>query len=137
MVISRPTPPLPVVDRVMQIQLLTGQHFAQTAGIRPTINTLFDPEMNIVLGTGYLRLLIDRFGDLRTALAAYHVGPTEIGRRIVENESFSDRYGREIRQRETFFTAMPRPAAPAPTPAAEAAVDAPKPTVVTASAVQG
>jgi soluble lytic murein transglycosylase-like protein len=70
---------------------------------------LFDPETNILLGTGYLRLLLDRFGNLRTALAAYHVGPTEIERRVVAREPFSDRYGSEIRRREVFFTLATQP----------------------------
>jgi soluble lytic murein transglycosylase-like protein len=97
---------------LMQIQLDTARHFAATSGMAPpTGMRLFDPETNIQLGTGYLRLLIDRFGSLRTALAAYHVGPSEIERRMVAREPFSDRYGSEIRQREVFYTlvAQPRP----------------------------
>ena len=67
---------------LMQIQLDTARHFASRAGLAvPTGIGLFDPQTNVQLGTGYLRLLIDRFGDLRTALAAYHVGPSEIERR--------------------------------------------------------
>ena len=48
---------------------------------------------------------------LRTALAAYHVGPTEIERRVVSGEPFSDRYGSEIRTRETFYTLSAQPRA--------------------------
>jgi soluble lytic murein transglycosylase len=100
---------------LMQVQLATARHFAPKAGLsEPSTSELFDPETNIILGTGYLRHLIDRFGDLRTALAAYHVGPSEIGRRLVENEPFSDRYGVEIRTRETFFTAKPVQPRPVP-----------------------
>jgi soluble lytic murein transglycosylase-like protein len=89
---------------LMQLQFATAQEFADAAGIAlPSETRLFDPEVNILLGTGYLRQLIDRFGDLRTALAAYHVGPTEIGRRLGVREPFSDRYGREIREREYSF----------------------------------
>ena len=97
---------------LMQIQLDTARQFAATPGLTaPTGIRLFDPETNVQLGTGYLRLLIDRFGDLRTALAAYHVGPSEIERRVVAREPFSDRYGSEIREREIFYTlvAQPRP----------------------------
>ena len=97
---------------LMQIQLDTARHFASMEGLTPPTGMgLFDPETNIQLGTGYLRLLIDRFGDLRTALAAYHVGPTEIGRRMVANEPFSDRYGSEIREREAFYTLVAQPRA--------------------------
>jgi soluble lytic murein transglycosylase-like protein len=95
---------------LMQVQLETARHFAAMSGLTPpTGMALFDPELNVRLGTGYLRLLIDRFGDLRTALAAYHVGPTEIERRMVASEPFSDRYGSEIRKRETFYTLVAQP----------------------------
>lgn len=95
---------------LMQVQLGTARYLAEAAGGSvPTTISLFDPETNIVLGAGYLRQLIDRFGDLTTALAAYHVGPTEIGRRLDEQEPFSDHYGREIRERELFFTTSALP----------------------------
>ena len=90
---------------LMQVQLETARHFATLEGTTPPTGMgLFDPETNVSLGTGYLRFLMDRFGDLRTALAAYHVGPTEIGRRVVAREPFSDQYGSQIRERETFYT---------------------------------
>ena len=42
---------------------------------------LFDPEYNIEIGTAYLRLLVNRFdGDYYLAVAAYHMGPTRVGR---------------------------------------------------------
>ncbi|HJW94732.1 MAG TPA: lytic transglycosylase domain-containing protein [Thermoanaerobaculia bacterium] len=41
---------------------------------------LFDPEENIAAGTKYLRYLFDRFGDQRTALAAYNAGEGNIER---------------------------------------------------------
>lgn len=40
----------------------------------------FDPEANVGGGTLYLRRLLDRFGDLRLALAAYNAGPTAVAR---------------------------------------------------------
>ena len=90
---------------LMQIQPATARQIVDATGVElPRGIRLLDPETNIVLGSGYLRMLIDRFGDLRTALAAYHVGPTEIGRRMTEGESFSDRYGKEIRVRDTYST---------------------------------
>lgn len=40
-----------------------------------TREDLFDVETNLRLGFGYLRMLIDRYGDTRLALLAYNRGP--------------------------------------------------------------
>jgi hypothetical protein len=104
---------------LMQIQAETARQVAAEGGIPLTsYASLFDPETNILLGTGYLRSLIDQFGDLKTALAAYHVGPTEISRRVSEGESFSDFYGRRVRDREASYSislAGTSPLGPPPT----------------------
>ncbi len=42
---------------------------------------LFDPDYNLRVGTLYLRHLLDRFdGDVRLAVAAYHMGPSKLAR---------------------------------------------------------
>jgi soluble lytic murein transglycosylase-like protein len=38
----------------------------------------FDPSSNIEAGVRYLRSLLDRFGDLSLALAAYNAGPARV-----------------------------------------------------------
>jgi soluble lytic murein transglycosylase-like protein len=43
---------------------------------------LFDPVINVRLGTAYLRELADRYGDVNVALAAYNWGPGRIDRRL-------------------------------------------------------
>lgn len=40
----------------------------------------FDPAQNIMGGAAYIRKQLDRFGDLRLALAAYNTGPGAISR---------------------------------------------------------
>lgn len=40
----------------------------------------WDPEQNVRGGTAYLRRLLDRFGDLDVALAAYNAGPEAVSR---------------------------------------------------------
>ncbi len=42
------------------------------------VTNSFDPAQNINGGTKYLKSLIDRFGDIRLALAAYNTGPGRI-----------------------------------------------------------
>lgn len=61
---------------VMQIQWPgTAQHL----GIHKKI-ALYDPCVNIEAGTRYLRQLIDQFGGVHKALAAYNYGPGRIRR---------------------------------------------------------
>lgn len=40
----------------------------------------FDPEENVGAGVRYLKRLIDYFGDIKRALAAYNAGPTTVKR---------------------------------------------------------
>jgi soluble lytic murein transglycosylase-like protein len=39
---------------------------------------LFDPHLNVRLGVLYLSSLLNQFGDLRYALAAYQYGPVRV-----------------------------------------------------------
>jgi soluble lytic murein transglycosylase-like protein len=48
---------------------------AQEVGLRSD-----EPAANVLAGARYLRLLLDRFGDVDLALAAYNAGPTTIER---------------------------------------------------------
>lgn len=57
-----------------QIMPITARHM----GVRYL--DLYDPELNLNTGFAYLSELIDRFGDTHTALVAYHVGPTNVGK---------------------------------------------------------
>jgi soluble lytic murein transglycosylase len=47
---------------------------ARTGGGGFVVSDLLDPEINVRYGSWYLRSLLDRYHDLRTALAAYHAG---------------------------------------------------------------
>lgn len=44
------------------------------------VTRVFDPDENILAGSTYLKHLLDRFGDLRLALAAYNAGPQNVER---------------------------------------------------------
>lgn len=45
-----------------------------------SVSDPYDPEQNLGAGTKYLRRLIDSFGRLELALAAYNAGPTAVQR---------------------------------------------------------
>ncbi len=55
------------------------------------VTNSFDPAENISGGSKYLKSLIDRFGDLRLALAAYNTGPGRIsGLNIADPDDASE-----------------------------------------------
>ncbi len=61
---------------LMQITPLTGRWIAGKLGVTNfTPNDLYDPETNVRFGTWYLVYLLDRFGEMETALRAYNAGP--------------------------------------------------------------
>lgn len=44
------------------------------------VSNAYDPDQNLRGGTAYLRRMIDRFGSLELALAAYNAGPEAVAR---------------------------------------------------------
>lgn len=66
---------------LMQIMPATGKWIAEQVGKEGfKIADLYEPELNIRFGTWYLRHLIDQFGDIDLALAAYNAGRTNVTR---------------------------------------------------------
>lgn len=66
---------------LMQLRPSTAAEVARAFGIPyggPA--DLYDIEVNIRLGTGYLHMLRRRFGTLDLALQAYNIGPTRLSR---------------------------------------------------------
>lgn len=60
---------------LMQLLPETARGIAvRTGGNAFVVDDLYVPELNVRYGSWYLRHLIDRYGDERTALAAYHAG---------------------------------------------------------------
>lgn len=79
---------------LMQIVPETGQLLGA--------DNLFDPEQNIIAGTKYLRYLIDRFGNLKMALAAYNAGEGNIEKfggvpPFAETQNYVQRVSSEVR----------------------------------------
>jgi soluble lytic murein transglycosylase len=60
---------------LMQLLPETAKGIAvRTGGDRFVVSDLLDPEVNVRYGSWYLRNLLNRYDDVRTALAAYHAG---------------------------------------------------------------
>lgn len=63
----------------------------------------FDPEQNIVAGTRYLRYLLKRFPDERTALAAYNAGETKVARMGIPPYQETQSYIRKVNARTAAY----------------------------------
>lgn len=84
---------------LMQIMPATGEHLAKRHRIPwHGADALFDPALNLRLGTSYLRQLINRYdGEVDAALAAYNWGPGHIDRRLASGESLPRIYPELVR----------------------------------------
>ena len=84
---------------LMQIMPATGEHLADRQGIPwHGADALFDPVLNLRLGTSYLRQLINRYrGNVDAALAAYNWGPGHIDRRLASGEALPRIYPQLVR----------------------------------------
>ena len=75
---------------LMQIMPATAEDLAGRMGIDHHEDDLFSPAYNIRMGTFYLRLLIDYFGEQDTALAAYNAGRGNVGNWLRDPRYSSD-----------------------------------------------
>jgi soluble lytic murein transglycosylase len=85
---------------LMQLKPATARGIAvRTGGSRFQTSDLYNPEINIRYGSWYLRHLLDKYGDERTALAAYNAGQQNVdtwrahgrGIRFSETRAYVDR----------------------------------------------
>lgn len=66
---------------LMQLLPATAKGIAvRTGGSRFTVADLYDPELNVRYGAWYLRHLLVKYGNERTALAAYNAGQQNVDR---------------------------------------------------------
>jgi soluble lytic murein transglycosylase len=64
---------------LMQLLPETAKGIAvRTGGAKFVLSDLDDPEINVRYGSWYLRHLLDKYGDERTALAAYQAGQANV-----------------------------------------------------------
>ena len=85
---------------LMQLLPGTAQGIAvHTGGTRFRVGDLYDPEINVRYGSWYLRHLLEKYDDERTALAAYNAGQDNVDRwradgagiRFSETRAYVDR----------------------------------------------
>lgn len=72
---------------LMQLLPSTGQFVARKYGVgggRVAVADLYNPMINLQLGTGYLAQLVGEFGRLELVAAAYNGGPTRVARWLRE-----------------------------------------------------
>ena len=82
---------------LMQLLPTTGAFVAAAADLPwHGPETLFDPVANVRLGVRYLQRLLERYPDLRTALAAYNWGPGHISRRLRHGEPLPRQYADRV-----------------------------------------
>jgi soluble lytic murein transglycosylase len=75
---------------LMQLLPDTAKGIAvHTGGSRFRVQDLYDPEINVRYGAWYLRHLLDKYGDERTALAAYNAGQRNVDRWRSRNEGIA------------------------------------------------
>lgn len=85
---------------LMQILPSTGKAVAFEAGIVwQGLGSLFDPRVNIQLGTLYLAELVVMFnGNLEHALAAYNQGPTRVRERLKQGKKIHNSYTHKVKK---------------------------------------
>ncbi|HEX8633411.1 MAG TPA: lytic transglycosylase domain-containing protein [Pyrinomonadaceae bacterium] len=89
---------------LMQLLLETAQRTARKYGIQRTVTRdalLSDPQLNIQLGTGYLRDQLNTFGRIEYVAAAYNAGPGRAVRWRAELPAEMDEWAEAVPFTET------------------------------------
>ena len=60
---------------LMQILPATAKEIANSMELKVTDTTLYEPEVNIMIGTKYFASLLKKYNNVLLALAAYNAGP--------------------------------------------------------------
>jgi soluble lytic murein transglycosylase len=85
---------------LMQLRPETAKGIAlRTGGSRFRVDDLYTPEINVRYGSWYLRHLLDKYGDERTALAAYNAGQSRVDQWLRDGEGIAFAETREYVER--------------------------------------
>ena len=75
---------------LMQLLPDTAKGIAlHTGGTQFEVSDLLDPEINVRYGAFYLRRLLNKYGDVRLALAAYNAGQANVDEWRAENKGIA------------------------------------------------
>jgi len=78
---------------LMQVKYETALEVAKPLGIKNLKpEDLFDPEINMIIGTAYLTQLITRFRSFKLGILAYNLGPGTVRGTLSRNEQLPTRY---------------------------------------------
>ena len=88
---------------LMQVLVPTGKLTARKYGVSRdvTAESLFEPRLNIQLGTAYLRDQIDKFGRIEYVAAAYNAGPLRAAQWKTSLPSEIDEWAEAVPFKET------------------------------------
>lgn len=99
---------------LMQLMPVTWEALSMQLGLG---SDPFDPRANVLAGAAFLRAMIDRYGDLPSALAAYNAGPGRVDdwRRTghalpFETQAYVARLSLQLRLDASPFPSVPLPA---------------------------
>ena len=92
---------------LMQLLPETAKGIAvRTGGSRFQVDDLYDPEINVRYGSWYLRHLLNKYGEVNKALAAYNGGQGNVDRGVQYAET-REYVVRVLELRETYERAYP------------------------------
>ncbi len=88
---------------LMQVLVPTARFTARKYGVSReiTVESLYEPRLNIQLGTGYLRDQIDKYGRIEYVAAAYNAGPGRVVQWKASLPSEMDEWAEAVPFKET------------------------------------
>jgi soluble lytic murein transglycosylase len=87
---------------LMQLIPSTAEKMASQNGIDPGAIRLYDPSVNVELGTAYLKNLFEMFGgDAFRAVAAYNAGEKAVSKWVAQFHGDDDEWVEDIEYKET------------------------------------
>ena len=88
---------------LMQVLVPTGRLTAKKYGVNRevTVESLYEPRLNVQLGTAYLRDQIDKFGRIEYVAAAYNAGPMRASQWRISLPADIDEWAEAVPFKET------------------------------------